>query len=261
MNTTAEQHRSWGRRQWCTLLGLVVTVQLGLIFWLGERGEPRPRNVTGAPALRMAATVASGWLALQDSTLFALPHQQGFSGPAWFHGSKPPGQPYLWAEPDHWDEPNPAQLAAPFELLIRSNSPSPMPELAHPEPELTASAVDMSQKLRQETGFRITGALAKRRLLAPVTLPSWTNADTLTNTVIQMVVGGNGLPISLLVIPPGCGDKGADEFALEIARQTRFEPLSSGASQRSVPPLEGLTFGNLIFEWHTVLTAPTNPPP
>jgi hypothetical protein len=81
MNGALAEPRAWARRRWWVVIALVFGAQLGLIFWLSERTPARPRPPAAAPALRLLTGPASvEWLALNDPTLFALPHLLNFSG-------------------------------------------------------------------------------------------------------------------------------------------------------------------------------------
>jgi hypothetical protein len=98
--------------------------------------------------------------------------------------------------------------------------------------------------------------LASRRLLNPPKLQSWPASDLLTNSVMRVLVGADGTVISAIQLftPPGSGSKEADQQALDLSRAARFEPLHTGA--------ENLTFGTLIFQWHTLpLTNAPSPTP
>ncbi|HWX21592.1 MAG TPA: hypothetical protein VN578_16945 [Candidatus Binatia bacterium] len=260
MNGAAVEPVAWDRRQWWSVLALVFIVQLVLIFWLGERGS-RPARPSGpAPTLRMAGRTGADFLALQDPTLFALPHRQGFSGPAWLEVLPVESHPFVWSESNRWLEPSLAQLGAPFEQFLETNSFIPFDGTAPPEPALTPSEVAQSEVLRQQSTLRLADGLAGRRLLTPLKLPSWTNSELLTSSVVQVGVDASGVPFGFTPLSRS-GSQEADDFALEQARAARFESFVGRGPQKPTNPLDGLSWGKLIFEWHTVTVAPSNPPP
>jgi len=121
-----------------------------------------------------------------------------------------------------------------------------------PEPlQLTAA--------RQHSALRVEGDLARRRLLAPLELPSWPHPDLLTNTVVQLLVNADGEPVSLTFLS-GCGYSPADQYALDQARAARFQSLSGSGPQRLASPMAHLTWGTMIFEWNTLPITATNAP-
>src|SRR3954463_6569510 len=60
--------------RWLTWVGLVFTIQIGIIVWFSERGKPAVKKPAPAPMLSLAGRGSSELLALRDPTLFALPH-------------------------------------------------------------------------------------------------------------------------------------------------------------------------------------------
>jgi len=252
----------WPRRRWGWTIALVFAGQVSLIFWLGERGPVRSRPPRPAPTLRLAGGASHELLALQDPTLFALPHRRGFSGPAWLE------PPVLQNRPPDWSEearclPLPvAQLGAGLGQFIPTNSLAPlqMPPLGEPEWALFEPAsLPLSP---EQSRLRVEGGLAGRRLLATLDLPAWQHSDVLTNTIVQVLVNAEGRPVSVTLLPPGSGLTTADDHALAQARTARFEPASAGGQegQPLPPPLAHLAWGSLVFEWHTLPLPPTNAP-
>jgi hypothetical protein len=260
MNGVTVEPKRWGPRQWWRIVALVFLVQLGLIFWLGERGEKPVRPPGAAPVLQFAGGAVSEWLALQDPTLFALPHWQGFAGSAWLKAPdiEPPDN--MWHEPDYWLEPSREQLATPFQEFLQTNVVSTLAGIELAEPELTASKTVQAGLFWQHSVLRLGGDLARRRLLTPIQLPSWTNSELLTNSVIQLVVAADGTPLSPmpLLVPPTCGLKQADDFALEQAREMRFESLLGRGPDAASNTSSAPSWGTIIFQWHTVLVPATN---
>ena len=98
MMSSPVQQPAWPRRRWGWTIASVFAAQVGLIFWLGESGPVRSRPPGPDPTLRLAGGFSAEVLALQDPTLFALPHRQGFSGPAWLKVSPVPNRPSDWSE-------------------------------------------------------------------------------------------------------------------------------------------------------------------
>src|SRR5262249_12397276 len=122
--------------------------------------------------------------------------------------------------------------------------PDPMPEYSAVSPIATASK------------FHIEGPLKNRRLLNPLPLPSWTNADLLTNSVVQIQVDPRGETISAVLLSSRRTD--ADRLALDLARRARFEPILPVGPERSKTSALELTAGTIVFEWQTLPVPPTN---
>jgi TonB family protein len=236
---------------------LVFCAQLGLILWLGVRTTPEPRPVMAAPALRLAGGASADLLALTDPTLFALPHQDGFSGPAWLRVSRLPVPGFVWTEETNL-LPLPAPpLGAAFGQFMATNHfdsvqmpNKPESALALPEP--------LPLEIPTQSMLRVVGALAPRRLTTTLELPSWpprtnsaTELDLVTNSRVQVVVDTEGKPVSVALLSSS-GSPAADKYALDGARLARFEPLSPSETETSTNPLADLAWGQMIFEWHTL---------
>jgi hypothetical protein len=108
--------------------------------------------------------------------------------------------------------------------------------------------------VRTASELRVEGELARRPLITRPALRSWTNSDLLSNTVVRLLVDAHGYPQTATLLS-GSGSVEADQFALRTAAQARFAPLPRLAVRPSASRLE---WGNLIFEWHTLLPADTN---
>jgi TonB family protein len=86
-------------------------------------------------------------------------------------------------------------------------------------------------------------------LAAPLTLPVQYHTDVLSSTVVEAMVGRDGLVISARVIE-NSGSARADAEALGLARKARFSPVNTA---ENVPVV-----GKLIFEWFALSLSHTN---
>lgn len=249
----------WSRGQWLGSAALVCGLQVALLFWLGD-ANPKPHRGSGAaPGLRLVGAGAGDLLALMDPTLFAIPHRRGFSGPGWLVVQPQKFEPFVWSNPPGWLELPLADLGEAFQRFIETNAFDAVHILPQSEPELTWPEQAETVRLPQASRFRLSGDLARRRLLTAPSLRSWPSPELLTNSVVQLVIDAAGLPVSFTLLA-GSGSKEADQFALARARASRFEPLSRPGK----PPAPGdLSWGELIFEWHTtpVMTNASAPGP
>jgi hypothetical protein len=246
VNGVAELPReaSWSRRRWWTLIALVFAAHVGLIFAIGDRRPIAPRPPATAPALRLAAE-ADELLALNDPTLFALPHRESFAGAAWRQIPEVKFPPFRWTEPPRLLALPLERLGAAFAQFMQTNLPVTSEQDNKPVPELVAPDLPQAEPaIPARSTLRLAGGLADRRLLNPPELPSQPWTDLLTNSVVQVLVSAHGNVISPPILLARCGSEKANQMALGIARSASFEPLRNGEMK--------LTVGALIFEWHTV---------
>jgi hypothetical protein len=255
MTSLALEPPRWNWRRWCFLIALTFGLQVALIFALGNKTAPRVRPSSPAPKLALENS-SSELIALTDPTLFALPHQVGFSGPAWMRIPTVPSRSFELTE-------EPAWLALPIQQLGNAASPETnQPELlttiASFEPEPTGPEPVFATALRQKSDFRLGEGLEHRRLKTIIKLPSWPHSDFLTNTVVKLFINGDGLPISTPVLLWSSGLKAADDFALAQASAVRFESILNEGPGRSTSPLANATWGTIIFQWQTLPLSATN---
>jgi hypothetical protein len=249
---------TWTWRRWCWLIALTFGAQLGLIFSLADKSRPRVRQPSPAPKLSVLEDSSSELLALSDPTLFALPHQVGFSGPAWMKIPPVPSRFFEWTE-------EPAWLVLPIEqpekassTLADSNYTELLTTFDLFEPEPTAPEPGYTMSFRQKSQFRLGEGLQRRQLKTVLKLPSWPHSDFLTNTVVKLFINGDGVPVSTPILLYSSGLKAADDFALAQAGAARFEPIINEGPNRSTSPLANATWGTMVFEWQTLPLSATN---
>ena len=239
---------SWTRDRWLTLIVLVFAAHVLLLFAFGGRKQIVPRAVTNVPALNLADN-SSEWLALNDPTLFALPHQKDFASAIWLpvHVMEPPS--FRWTEPPRWLPVSADELGLAFNQFMQTNRFAGF-ELQLKSPvKLSALGLPVESALAQTSTLQIQDGLAQRRLLDPINLQSWPYANVIAPSKVQVLVDAAGNVVSTVLLPPDSGFTAADQYdqadqrALELARAARFAPSSR------------LTIGRMIFNWHTV------PPP
>jgi hypothetical protein len=253
----------WTGGRWWAWIALVFASQLGLIFWLGKPRpvgstltEPAPlvRLVGSGAAQLLAFSDAPTLLALTDPTLFALPHREGFSGAAWLTLPELEFRPYVWSEAPRPLALAPERLGADFREFMATNRTSSLPVVAQPEFELLQPKVVESETFPTQSTLRLIGALAGRSLLVSPALPSWPSGEMLTNSVVQVLVAANGKPVSAILLRYS-GLLEADQHALREARNGRFQPVNFSDPTNS---LAGLSWGQMVFEWHTLPLPATN---
>jgi hypothetical protein len=244
------------------MLVISLVLQAALIIHLGERPKPLPPPPRFGPEISLAADAWAGeQLArlptLADPTLFALPSLQGFSGPAWMRFSALEHEPVPWSEAPRWLTVDTQHLGRTFGSLLATNPRPPLLVADKPMPRLIgADAPVPSLPLRRQSVLRLTGDLARRRLLAPLALKAWAHTDILSNSVVQALVDAQGRVLAATLLH-GSGLNEADQHALRQATGARFDPLPHAPSGKAP---SDLARGRLIFQWHTVPPSATNAP-
>lgn len=252
----------WSQRRWaCSILTLFL-VQVGLILWVGRREQPLPVRPIFRTALLLAVDEAdtrnvAALTGREDPTLLALPSLLGFSGPAWLEFSTPDYQAPEPEEPPYWLPPREASFGTTFSALVATSGIAPPLVADKPVPRLPRYEPNLPQvPLTTRSGLRLEGELARRSLSAPIDLPSWPNHDIVSNTVVQAAVDADGVTVfTALLTRSGLNE--ADAHALDLAGRAQFQPLRRQDARAG----ETLTWGRMIFLWHTLPPPITNPPP
>ena len=240
----------WSWKKIVFLIAFAFAAHLAFIFILGEKNRPAPRAVAKVPQLQLANN-ASELIALDDPTLFALPHVEDFTPAVWrsLPQIKPPT--FQWTEAPPFLSPAAEALGSAFGAFMRSNQVAALPLDFKPEPKLIVPSFSVESMLPQNSTLEITGDIAQRKLLKPASVPTLAYPDVIAPSKVQILVDATGKVISTVLLPSDNLLEAADRVdagesnALRIARSLQFTPAA------------GVTFGQLIFNWHTV---PTNAP-
>ena len=246
------RRRARGLKLWIAI-GLVFAAQVGIFFWMGNPPPAKPPQAPAPPVVQMVAR--NELLALQDPTLFVLPHRENFSGDAWLKIPPREFPPTNWTEAARPLELAKEQLGAPFVAFMQTNLPPRFQPRIDSGLDSADAAIPPMQPISVPTRLRVEGDLARLRLLTPLHLPPQTNSDLLTNTVVQLVVDSRGNPFSAVVSPKSGNDE-VDKEALAYVKAIRFAPPEAAAL--GTVPADKMITGRLIFEWQTV---PSNAPP
>lgn len=259
MNSAVAEPRPWSRRWFWSIAGLIFLLQVGLLFWLGDDSPINLHPPARKLNLRLAGSASAELLSLHDPTLFALPHPQRGSTPAWLSTPAPEFHPFAWPEPTNSMLIATDQLASSFNRFVETNNFSSLPPPAKPLPVMTLPQPIALPLSAEHSTVRFEWDQARRQLLTPLDLRSWESPDILTNSVVQIVVGSDGKPVSVTLLS-GCGSRAADQEALAQANAARFEPLGRDAMGAASNPAAQLNWGRMIFQWHTVPPSPTKAP-
>lgn len=257
MSSASIESRPRWRRRWWGLVALIFIVQLGLIFWLGDTSPIRPRPALPGFTFKLAASGSAELLTLNDPTLFALPHRQGPAGSAPLRTPRPQPPSLQWPEPTNSLLMAVGQLGTDFNRFIETNEFNFLQLPANPMPTLTLPYLPPLAVSAERSTLLLEGDLALRRLIMPLPLRSWTNLDILANSVVRMAADAEGRTVSPTLLS-GSGSGEADQYALERVRAARFEPVRRNPADTALNPTPDLTWGRMIFRWHTLPLPPTN---
>ena len=135
MTSAPAEPGRWRASRWGSILALVLAFQVVLIFWLGKPGSVPARRVAEAPTYHLLGDSSNLWLTLQDPTLFALPHQEGFSGMAWLENPGLEFEAKDFTEPPLFFDLPVAGLGSEFKRFVAHSEEPHFPALKLPRPD------------------------------------------------------------------------------------------------------------------------------
>jgi hypothetical protein len=252
-STASDGVWSWKRR-WLAI-AIVFIAHVGLIFAFGDRKSTKLQP-PGDSFTTSVVFDSSKLPPMANPVLFALPHRKSFAGPALVNIPAISFPSFHWTEPARFLTLPAEAFDAAFDRFARDNSVATYQFEFKPPARLAIPFVpDIKADTRTNSTVRFSDNLLTRRLLSAQEFPSQpAGPELLTNSVVRVVVGADGLTASAIQVkqpnqPPGGGAEKADRDALEYAKAMRFAPLPAGVREP--------TIGVMVFEWHI---APTNTP-
>ncbi|HEY5233543.1 MAG TPA: hypothetical protein VIK35_08430, partial [Verrucomicrobiae bacterium] len=110
----------WSKKKWLAAVTIIFAAHVAIIFALGGKKRVVPLAGTNVPSLKLADN-SSKMLALEDPTLFAQPHLEGFAGPAL--RNQPLGQfrRQDWTEEPRWLSLSAENLDTTFQQFMQTN--------------------------------------------------------------------------------------------------------------------------------------------
>ena len=236
----------WAPRKLLFLIALVLAAHLGLIVVFGGKKPVHPPAVGPVPHFQLVDS-ANELIALYDPTLFALPHQNDDVTPYWMLRPKVNPPSFKWREPAQFLPLAADRLGAALDDFMQTNRFPEVPLNLLPAPALTEVNEPFPSVLPAASTLTVHGALAQRRQLNTVPLPSPAVNDVLDVSRVLATVDPAGFIASVVMLDTS-GNLDADQAALQAAKQLRFAPAPQ------------VTFGAITFQWHTVPLATTNAP-
>jgi TonB family protein len=227
--------------RWILVVVGITFLQAAVIFGLSDRSPPMAVNPVSVPRVQLAAWGLTR--GLPDPLLLALPTAHGFAGVGWRVASDPRYVAEDWTEPVRWlghSETNLARvlLAASAVGIGRGvSADKPAPQLARRQiPPLPLAAW---------TEIRLEGEGGDWEWEVPLTGPSITHSNVLSETLVQVTTDPSGQVFSAVVLRSS-GSRTADQQALVLARTARFRVSRDAGGN------EKWNWARLVFEWRTV---------
>lgn len=250
MNATEPlEPRPWTARHWWTMVVLVLLAHFAIVCIFGAKQGPPARPPGRVPALKIASLNDQS-IALNDPTLFALPHARDFASANWPLPATNQPPSFNWHEAPGWLWLSGDFSTKTFVQFMATNHSVDWSLNFKPEPEFNQPVPPEIPALPDHSTLHLRGELARRTLLNSRRLPEWPAAGIIAPSKVQVVVDTAGRVLSAALLPPDYGlelaarDAPADQYALECARASRFSPNQQ------------LIVGQMIFKWHAVPVPP-----
>ena len=162
---------------------------------------------------------------------------------------------FRWiAAPGELPQPDAEKLGSAFTRFMQTNRFEQLPLDFKPPPLFVELTTVPDSALPESSSLQISGALAKRALLAKPALPSLDWNDVIAPSTVQVTVNESGNVISAVLLlsdnaieAAGRSPKG-DTNAVALALGLKFAPAAQVA------------FGEITFYWHTTPLPDTNAP-
>lgn len=242
--------------KWVGMTGFVLLVQLGLIFWFGEREKPVPPVVEPVTMLSLAPDQMAEVPGVGNPTMLVLPNRRGFSDAAWMRIPAMNYEVPEWTEEPRLLRLPVEQLTKPFHEYVQANCSKTFEVAGKPEPQFAGDQfIPLVSIMETQSKLTVDGELADRPLTSALALKSWPANDILSNSIVRVSVTPEGEVFSQALLSR-CGLPEADAYALTLAKSARFQPLRNRTVKASGPDAE--QWGMLVFHWHTVAPPATN---
>jgi hypothetical protein len=242
--------------KWVGMTGFVLLVQLGLIFWFGEREKPVPPVLEPVTMLSLAPDQMAEVPGVGNPTMLVLANRRGFSDAAWMRIPAMDYEVPEWTEEPRLLRLPVEQLTKPFREYVEANCTKTFEVVGKPEPQFAGDQfIPLASIMETQSKLTVDGELADRPLKSPLELKSWPANDILSNSIVRVSVTPEGDVFSQALLSR-CGSPEADAYALNLAKSARFQPLRNGTAKPSGPDAE--QWGTLVFHWHTVAPPATN---
>lgn len=246
-----------GMWRWFWGFLFLFLAHVAAVFWISEREKPSVQPEQTKPLLYIASDEATerrfAEMSVLDPTLLALPSERGFSGDAWLKFAPRNMTVSNWVAPAAWLPLDAGELGT---TLARYGETNRVPVDALLDGPHTTTPFELrrpSTAIASVSTFTLHD-LSSRRLVRSAPLLVATNADLITNSVVEIWVNGDGVVESAVLVGPS-GLKQMDEHAVAAAKELAFAPLPlSRATREATVPQRG----RVVFTWSVVPQPLTN---
>ena len=243
----------WGlsQKKFVLLVAFALATHIALLVLFGTKKNFASRAVTHVPQLQLG-NAADELLELNNPALFALPNPRDFSAAVWQRSPAIAQPSFRHAEPPRYLA-QPGNLGAAITSFMQTNRFGNFALDFKPAPLFAEPVTSVEPALPKNSTLHISGALALRKLLAAPALPSLALNDVIAPSKVQVLVNQAGHVTSAVLLPTDNPLEAAsltkgDTNAVVFARQFKFAPAPQ------------LTFGEIIFHWHTTPLTTNNTP-
>lgn len=262
--------KRWSAFAWVSSILLLVGFQyavMALISPAPRPGNTPPTKPPSPPVLALLGRASassmhpsSSLLAMEDPSLFALPHREGLAGALWQRDLSSSNSLARWDPPADWLPLRETGLGIEFKRL--ANAPQARwsgLDLREPPPHVHWKDIPEPKLQPPPPSMQLMGDLGRRTLLKSPAIPTLESDEILRDTVLILMVGDSGVPLVTAPVLQSSGSAHADSLALELARTLRFQPTTT-PQNFSAAGASRLTAGRVIFHWCGGTTnAPPNP--
>lgn len=256
LDTRAPDREGWGLRKILLLIVVAFGAHLGLIYFFQNKKPLEVLPVSHVPHINLTAR-ADDLVELSDPTLFTLPGPRDFGSAVWLQRPEIPLPQFRWTESPRWLPIPDESLGATFRSYMETNTFSMLPLSFKSDPPVSQPDFAIDSGLPANSTLAFSHSLARRQLISQPALASLSLNQVVAPSRVRILVDDLGRVVSAVLIAPdsipdsleaaGHSDL-ADSNALVQVRSLRFKPASQ------------YTFGEVIFNWHTV-PVPTNNAP
>jgi hypothetical protein len=256
MMTAPASSRSWPLRRWLAFIAVILLGQLACIYWLNGKRLIAPQAASVVPHAYVPADRRAELPEVSSPTLFVFANRRGFSGPAWLNIPSQRFDSPPWSEPPRPLALSADKLGGELAEFGRTNAAGTFELTPPPAPPPDFAFTDDYAGAAQST-LTLEGGLANRPLMSQFKLSSQPASDILTNSEVLAGVDAHGGVFSAVLLK-SCGSKEADEAAVKLAGGAQFQAARWGGPGMSDTAADKLTWGKMIFHWHTIPQPATN---
>ena len=246
--TPEPQREGWSRRQILLLIAVALAAHISLIYFFQNKKPLEVTPVTKVPHVALTSRT-DDLLELDDPALFTLPNPHDFASAVWLKCPEIPLPRFHWTETPRWLPIPDESLGAAFRTYMQTTNFAMLPLSFKSAPPVSQPDFAIDSGLPTNSTLGLSRSLLSRQLVASPALDSLPLPAVIAPSRVRVMVDDLGRVVSAVLIAPdntpdnleaAAHSDLADSNALVQVRSLRFKPASQ------------YTFGEVIFNWHTV---------